>query len=78
MITAPFRQARKSQSCELSQKHSIQVLRRRQVMPERLLDDDSGICGTALMFKLFEHGFEHSGRDGEVVGGPLRRTERGA
>src|ERR1700681_3426676 len=64
-----------SENCafvEPSEKDSIEMLRRWQVMPERLLDDDPTSRRTATLLQLLEHWFEHSGRDREVMRWPLR------
>src|SRR5208282_1762317 len=60
---------------ELPEKDLIQMSRGLQIVTERLLNDDAGVGRAAAMRQLFEHRFEHGGRDGKIVRRPLRRFQ---
>src|SRR5262249_57608407 len=53
------------------EENPIKLLRRREVMSKRLLDDDAGSLGASRLGKLFHDRPKQQGRDGEVVGPPL-------
>ena len=46
---------------------AVELARRGQVAPERLLDDDARVAGQAGGAEPLDHRREQRGRDGEVV-----------
>ena len=60
---------------ELREEDPVQLLRRGEVRPERLLDDDAGVLREARRPELLDHLSEENGRDGEVVRRALRAPQ---
>ncbi len=63
-------------SGEVLVERTVQLLGRRQVAPERLLDDDPGVWRSASTSQPFHDHAEQAGRDGQVVERTLRAAER--
>ena len=60
---------------EGAEQNPVELLRRGEVVPEGLFDDDASAVGAARLGQLFHDEPEQRGRDGEVVRRPLRGAE---
>src|SRR5262245_633081 len=59
---------------ESTEQNLVKPLRRGKVVAEGLFDDDAGAVGTIRFGQLFHDKSKQCGRNGKVVGRPLRRT----
>ncbi len=55
---------------EVAVENPVQLLRRSEIVAERLFDDDARARGASSLRQLLDDGFEQAGRDGKVVRGP--------
>src|SRR5207249_587661 len=60
---------------ESLEEHYVKRARRSKVAPERFFDDDARVAGATGPGQLLDDGCEGGGRDGQIMGRPLGRSE---